>query len=156
MNNSNPAKILVSACLYGQATAYDGKNRTLHNETLLRWKSEDKLIPVCAEVLGGLSIPRCPSEIYKDKVITKDGNDVTYEFRKGADEVLKIAKENNIKIAILKDGSPSCGCHKIYDGSFEGRKIDGVGICAKLLIQNGIKVFSGDEINLAEEYLDNL
>lgn len=152
MNNNK--KILISACLYGQCTAYDGKHRLSLDKKILEWKNRGMLIPVCPEVSGGLKIPRCPAEIVGNKVITKDGNDVTKEYTKGAEEALKIAKENNVIFAILKDGSPSCGCKHIYDGSFSHTKISGTGICASLLMDNGFLVFSEDDTQTANVFLN--
>lgn len=153
-NQNTGKKILVSACLYGYCTRYDGRSNLLKDKTFLEWKNRGKLIPVCPEVLGGLSTPRTPAEIRNGRVVNKDGDDVTNSFAKGAQEVLKIAKENNVIVAILKDGSPSCGCTKIYDGSFSGRKIPGSGICARLLIENGIVVMSENDISTARILLN--
>ena len=153
-NQNTGKKILVSAVLYGYCTRYDGRSNLLKDKTFLEWKNRGKLIPVCPEVLGGLSTPRTPAEIRNGRVVNKDGDDVTNSFAKGAQEVLKIAKENNVIVAILKDGSPSCGCTKIYDGSFSGRKIPGSGICARLLIENGIVVMSENDISTARILLN--
>jgi len=77
--------------------------------------------------------------------LERDGTDVTREFKRGAKEVLKIAKLFNIKAAILKQRSPSCGNGQIYDGTFSGNIIKGDGITAKLLKKNGIKIFFEDD-----------
>ncbi len=142
-------KILVSACLYGKCTKYDGTNNILKHPLFMKWKNMGELIPVCPEVLGGLPTPRPCSEIKDNKVINTAGIDVTEEFNKGAEETLKIARENGVTFAILKQGSPSCGCKKIYDGSFSGTKISGMGVTARLLTDNGIVVFDEDDIALA-------
>lgn len=137
-------KILISACLVGDKTRYDGKSNyhPLIKELLQKYE----LVPFCSEVEGGLSVPRIPSEIQKDRVINKKGIDVTRNYVSGAEKALNICKYLDIKIAILKDGSPACGVHQIYDGSFSNRKIKGMGITASLLSKNGIKVISEDEI----------
>ena len=137
-------KILISACLVGDKTRYDGKGNyhPLVKELLEKYE----LVPFCSEVEGGLSIPRTPSEIKGDRVINKAGKDVTRNYQAGAEKALNICKYLDIKIAILKDGSPACGVHQIHDGSFTGRKIKGMGITASLLSKNGIKVISEDEI----------
>ncbi|MBO5008162.1 MAG: DUF523 domain-containing protein [Clostridia bacterium] len=142
-------KILVSACLYGECTKYDGTNNILKNPFFLRWKNRGELIPVCPEVMGGLPTPRPCSEICGGKVINTLGEDVTEAFNKGAREALDIAKNNNVTFAILKQGSPSCGCKKIHDGTFSGNKISGMGVTARLLTDNGIVVFDEDDIALA-------
>ena len=106
-------------------------------------------MPVCAEELGGLSTPRIPSEIKDGRVISKEGTDVTEQFEKGAQRVLEIAKKNNVRVAILKEGSPSCGSKKINDGTFTGTKISGEGVLARKLIEAGIPVFNENEVHLA-------
>lgn len=154
MSDARPVdKILVSACLYGYATRYDGKNNAIIDKSFFNWKNRGMLVPVCPEELGGLKTPRCPAEICGEKVMTKDGEDVTEAFKKGADEVLKIVKEKGIRIAIMKDGSPSCGCKHIYDGSFSGKKKNGEGICARLLLESGVVVLSENDIDVAKVFL---
>jgi uncharacterized protein YbbK (DUF523 family) len=108
--------------------------------------SEGKAIPVCPEQLGGLPTPRACAEQKGNRVFAKDGRDVTEEFVKGAKEGLKVAKLCNCKEAILKSKSPSCGCGKVYDGTFTGDLVDGDGIFAKLLKQNGIGVRTEKDI----------
>ncbi len=142
-------KILISACLYGECTKYDGGNNIIKHPLLLKWKNMGELVPVCPEMLGGLPSPRPASELCGDRVINTEGEDVTDMFSKGAEEALRIAKENNVIFAILKQGSPSCGCKKIYDGTFSGNKIAGMGVAARLLTDNGIVVFDENDMMLA-------
>lgn len=137
-------KILVSACLLGTPCRYDGKSKPV--KEVIDLKSKYELIPVCAEVEGGLSTPRIGAEIVGDKVIRADGIDVTYEYSLGAQRVLDIAIKNNCKIAILKSKSPSCGKYNVYDGTFSRTLIRGQGILTDLLIKNGIVVFDETEI----------
>lgn len=140
---------LISSCLCGVNCKYSGGNNL--NEKCLELLKEGKVILVCPEQLGGLSTPRTPAEIKgtaksvinkEGKVVTKENIDVTEEFLKGAYEVLNIAKLTNVTKAILKEGSPSCGVNYIYDGSFTGKKIDGKGITATILEENGIEIIS--------------
>lgn len=138
-------KIIVSACLLGIPCRYDGKSKP--QEEVIALKNKYELIPVCAEVLGGLPTPRIGAEIVGDKVIRQDGVDVTMEYHKGAGEVLKIAKENGCTKAILKSKSPSCGKDKIYDGTYTRTLIDGNGVLVDLLLKNNIKVYSETEID---------
>lgn len=137
-------KLLISACLYGKNTKYSGGNNLISRLSELEEKYE--LFLICPEVDGGLSTPRNPSEQLDDKVISNKGVDVTKEFNLGAQIALNVAKKNNIQKALLKESSPSCGTHKIYDGTFSGRKIDGMGVAAKLLKENGIEVYSDLEL----------
>ena len=127
---------LCSACLLGIKCRYDGTSNS--NEKILQLAKKEILIPVCPEQLGGLPTPRHPSEIREGRVFTKSGKDVTKEFVKGAEEVLKIAKLMNIKEAILKQRSPSCGSGKV--GLLSGETAKGDGFTAALLKRNGIKV----------------
>jgi uncharacterized protein YbbK (DUF523 family) len=142
--HSKNEKILVSACLLGINCKYDGTSNK--NEKVLRLAKDFILIPVCPEILGGLPIPREPAEQKGKRVITKSGKDVTKYFERGAKEVLKICKILKIKKAILKQKSPSCGCGKIYDGTFSGKLIKGDGITTKVLKKSGTKVFSEEDI----------
>ncbi|MDW7668676.1 MAG: DUF523 domain-containing protein [Bacillota bacterium] len=136
--------ILVSACLLGVNCKYNGgNNKTIKVDELLK---DEILIPVCPEQLGGMETPRNPSEIIlidgKKHVVDKKGNDVTFQFVKGGEETLKIAKLFNIETAILKSNSPSCGCGSIYDGTFTGKIVEGNGITAAILKSNNIKIYN--------------
>ena len=133
-------KILVSACLLGLNCKYDGVNN--YSEEIDEFLKDYDVIPICPEIMGGLPTPRVPSEVLGDKVITKEGKDVTLQFKKGAEEVLFLAKKYNIKKALLKAKSPSCGNGQIYDGSFSHTLVDGDGVTAKLLKENGIEVIT--------------
>ncbi|MCC0635927.1 MULTISPECIES: DUF523 domain-containing protein [unclassified Clostridioides] len=137
--------ILVSACLIGINCKYSGDNN--ENEEVKEYLKGKDFTLVCPEQLGGLSTPRPPAEIVDGKVITKEDNkDVTENFVRGAEETLKIARLYVCSEAILKEGSPSCGCNLVYDGSFSGKKIPGKGITAKLLEEEGIKVKSEKDL----------
>jgi uncharacterized protein YbbK (DUF523 family) len=136
--------IIVSACLAGVACRYDGAAKPC--EKVIRLVAEGKAIPLCPEQLGGLTTPRASAEISGNRVIRKDGVDVTDAFTRGAQEALKIARLVGAKTAILKARSPSCGLGKIYDGSFSGRLVDGNGVFAEMCKQNGIKVKTEEEI----------
>ena len=138
--------ILVSACLLGKPCRYDGKSKPCNEVIALSEKH--KLIEVCPEVLGGLPTPRTPCEIVGDMVISKTGEDRTREYCKGADLALKLARDNNCTIAVLKLKSPACGCREVYDGSFSKTLVKGMGITAKKLSENGIKVIGEDEIGI--------
>ena len=135
-------KILISACLIGLNCKYNGGNN--ENSKLVELMKEKDLVPICPEQLGGLKTPRVSAERKQEKVITKEGVDVTKEYQKGAEEVLNLAKKLNIKKAILKSRSPSCGIDEIYDGTFSHTLIKRDGVAAELLKKNGIEVISSD------------
>ena len=135
---------IVSACLAGTNCRYDGSNSL--NEKVANLVKEGKAIPLCPEQLGGLPTPRKPCEQKGDRVYDKSGNDLTDLFYNGAGGVLKLAKLLNCKEAILKSYSPSCGCGKVYDGTFTHTIVKGYGVTAKLLQDNGINVKTEKEL----------
>lgn len=133
--------LLVSACLLGFDCKYSGGNNALPSETVDALRRRYRLIPVCPETAGGLSTPREPSERQGERVVSRDGRDVTAAFRKGAALTLRLAERFGVKSALLKGNSPSCGSGLVYDGSFSGRLVPGDGVTAELLKSSGIVVF---------------
>jgi uncharacterized protein YbbK (DUF523 family) len=139
---------LVSACLLGVKCNFRGK--CWLNPGLLEEFKKGGLFPVCAEVLGGLPVPRVPAEIIggdgadvllgKAKVVSMDGIDVSEQFIKGAYVVLQTAQSVGAKEALLTQKSPSCGSGIIFDGTFTDKFKAGDGVTAALLKKNGIKV----------------
>ena len=150
-------KLLVSACLLGINSKYNGQTNT--NRLLMDYGSSLSLIPICPEQLGGLKTPRVACEIAcalsgKDvitnhgMVIGKDGYDYSAEFIRGAEETQRIAKLLGCRDALLKKRSPSCGYGQIYDGSFSGILHDGNGVTAEMLNGDGISIFTEDDISV--------
>ena len=133
-------RVLVSACLLGVACRYDGRGQAIPrlNELL----AACEVIPVCPEQLGGLPTPRTPSERVGEKVLARDGTDVTCAFARGAAEALRLAQLTGARLALLKARSPSCGSGEIYDGSFTGRTVPGNGVAAQALVDAGIEIFN--------------
>ena len=144
-------KILISACLIGDKTKYDGSSNKDKNPYMEQLLEKYELVPFCPEVAGGLKTPRNPSERKNDRVIMNDGTDVTRNFRVGADKALDVCLYLGIKVAILKERSPSCGVHQIHNGRFENKLIAGQGVTAELLKRKGIRVISEEEI---EDFLN--
>lgn len=138
-------KILISACLLGIPCRYDGRDNKIESLNLLQQQFD--FVPICPEQLGGLSTPRYPCEIQGNKVMSKEGKDYTREFQEGAEKSLKLAKQWNIKTALLKAKSPSCGFGQIYDGSFSKKLITGNGLTAALLEKEGIRIFCETELD---------
>lgn len=146
--------ILVSSCLAGLPVRYNGTHRL--DDKIKKLVEENKAIPVCPELLGGLSTPREPAEIIggdgddvlngKAKVITKSGKDVTELYINGAYATLKKAQKVQATIIVLKEYSPSCGSAIIYNGEFQGEKIVGNGVTAALLKRNGLQVISEEKL----------
>ena len=131
-------KLLVSACLLGVACRYDGRSK-LHPlaQELCR---RHEVIPVCGEIFGGLPTPRTPAEIQGDRVVTRDGRDVTEAYRRGAEAAAQLARLTGAEAAVLKERSPSCGSGAVYDGTFSGTLTAGWGVAAGLLREQGIRV----------------
>jgi uncharacterized protein YbbK (DUF523 family) len=153
-------KILISACLLGQRVRYHGGDARLEHPILQRWHAEGRLVPLCPEVTGGLTTPRPAAEIRATpegrRALTAARQDVTGAFERGAEAAVNACAALGIRIAILKDGSPSCGSRSIYDGTFTGRRIDGQGFTAARLADHHIAIFSEDEIDAAADYLETL
>lgn len=137
-------KIMVSACLLGDNVKYNGGNN--RHEKVLEYIKGHEVVPVCPEMLGGLPVPRAPGEIQDGIVRNEDGTSVDYEYRTGAAKALEIAESERIDMAILQSRSPSCGVNQIYDGSFTGRKIKGMGVFARLLSEKGYKVVDAEDM----------
>lgn len=135
--------ILVSACLLGEPCRYDGKSKP--DPAVIALADRFRMIPVCPESMGGLPIPREPSEIRGDRVVSRTGVDVTAQYRRGAQRALSLARKHGCRAALLKEKSPSCGTGKIHNGNFDGGLTDGYGIAAALLAENGVAVFGESE-----------
>jgi len=135
---------IVSACLAGIECNYKGESSPC--EKVIELVKEGGAIPLCPEQLGGLPTPRPAAEGRDGKVFTEEGEDVTKEFQRGAEEVLRIAEILDCEEAILKSKSPSCGSKRVYDGTFTGTLIKGRGVTAELLEENGIDVKNEKEI----------
>jgi len=156
-------RVLVSACLLGERVRYNGAAATATSDVLSRWEAEGRLVRFCPEVAGGFGVPRPAAEIDggggadvldgRARVVTQAGADVTNGFITGARLALDTALAHAVRIAILKDGSPSCASESIYDGSFEGRRRTGQGVTTTLLERHGIRVFSEQRLDEAATYL---
>lgn len=156
------SKILISACLVGQKVRWDGGDCEQDVGILVKWQKEGVLLPFCPECAGGLPVPREPAEIQggmgrevlagRAAVVTRKGINVTDAFLAGARVCLDLAEREKVIMAILKEGSPSCGSGRIYDGSFSGGRIPGKGVTAALLEEHGFPVFSEQQLDEAAEY----
>jgi uncharacterized protein YbbK (DUF523 family) len=156
-------KVLISACLIGERVRYDGKAKTCNDAILKQWLAQGRVVPICPEVAGGLPVPRQPAEISGGRgedvlnncadVISRNGQITTEAFIAGARLTGDLLRKTDAVLAVLKDGSPSCGSNYIYDGTFSGRRIPGNGVTAALLKQQGVKVFSEKEIEKTAGYL---
>lgn len=141
-------RVLVSACLLGEKCRYDGQSKP--DKRVINALKGCLYAPVCPEVLGGLPTPRKPSEIKNGRVIMCDGTDVTAQYKTGAQAALEIAQKMGCTVAVMKSRSPSCGKGIIYDGTYTKTLTKGDGICAELLMANGISVIDETEIEKLE------
>ena len=158
-------KILVSRCLLGHRVRYDG-GASGPFDLLEQWIAEDRVVPLCPEVAGGLPTPRAAAEIPGGQgaqvldgtaaVITTDGEDVSAQFLDGARQALELVQKHGIRVAVLKANSPSCGNRLTYDGTFSGVKVSGEGVTAALLTRHGVQVFSELELPQAALALTQL
>jgi len=158
-------RILVSACLLGEKVRYDGSDCATHG-LLDTWARQGRIVSMCPEMAGGLCVPREPAEIEDGdstavlrgmgRVQRRDGTDVTGPFMDGAERALARCWEHKIKIAILKEGSPSCGSSLVNDGKFTGKKIGGQGVTTALLTGHGISVFNETQLDEAARRLAEL
>ena len=159
--------ILVITCLLSLPARYNGELIAYEHPVLRRWQAEGRIVAFCPEVAGGLPTPRPPAEVAEGKggrlvlagearVLDKTGDDVTEPFVRGARQAQELASTRQIRIAILKEGSPSCGSGQIYDGTFSGQRIPGSGVTAALLRSAGIAVFSEEQLADASALLMRL
>lgn len=141
---SKKENVLISACFLGLNCRYDeGAVQLSYIEELML---EYHLVPICPEIMGGMGTPRSPAEIIDEKVISNMGHDVTKHYEVGAREALKLARLYKCRYAILKEHSPSCGYGRIYDGSFSGTLVEGNGVTAGLLAENGLTIIGESHI----------
>ncbi len=148
----------------GRPVRYDGAAKPVEADLFGRWRAEGRLVPFCPEVSGGLAVPRPPAEIVGSgpvldgaaRIVTTTGVDVTEAFLRGAHLALAAARRAGARVALLKEGSPSCGSHRVYDGTFTGTSVPGAGVTTALLERSGIRVFSEDELNALESCLISL
>ena len=160
-------KVLVSSCLLGEDVRYDGNNSSIamgssftfsQKEIFMDILCDNEIYSFCPEVSGGLGTPRLPAEIVSTtkpfKVETNNEDDVTIPFLIGAKNALDICKEDDIKVALLKSKSPSCGNIEIYDGTFSNTLIEGQGLTARLLDENGIKVFNETQLEDLKKFIE--
>lgn len=150
-------KVLVSACLLGQAVRYDGGAKPCPHPLLKRWLAEGRIVPFCPEMAGGLGVPRPPAECIggdgeavrrgEARIVDVHGNDVTSAFRAGADAALALCRKEGVVLAVLKEDSPSCGSARIADGTFSGVSRAGSGLTAAVLRAARIQVMSEEDLS---------
>jgi uncharacterized protein YbbK (DUF523 family) len=159
--------VLVSACLLGEKVRYNGADKRCDDPIMMGWVREGRAVSVCPEVLGGLPVPRPPAEITeaagglevlngRASVMGPAGENVSVQFRLGAEQALEMAQTRGIRMAVLKENSPSCGSRYTYDGSFSGTRVALPGVTAARLQEAGVRVFSEAQLGEAQEWLKRL
>lgn len=154
----------MSSCLLGEKVRWNGGSALIEHPVLRRWLADGRVVRFCPEVAGGLPTPRPPAEITgggdglrvlrgEAAVTTRDGGDVTAAFVSGAAQAVEVARDQGIRVAVLKEGSPSCGTGFIYDGSFTGQRIAGRGVAAAALAEAGVRVFSEHQLEEVDALL---
>ena len=137
-------KVLVSACIMGVNCKYNGKNN--ENIAAMNFLKDKEVISICPEVLAGMKIPRSCAETVDGRAVDENGNDVSLEYDKAVAVALSKIQNEEIDLVILQSRSPTCGVNQIYDGSFTGKLIPGMGLFAKALKQRGYNVIDVEEI----------
>lgn len=136
-------KIVVSACLLGTNCKYNGGNN--ESDAVKEFIKGREVLPVCPEVLAGLGVPREPIEIVDGAVCRKDGTSVDVALRKAVEDILSQLAEEDVECVILKSRSPTCGVKQVYDGTFSGKLIDGMGVLAAALRDQGYNVIDSED-----------
>jgi len=159
-------KVLVSSCLLGERVRYHGGDAHCPSEILDRWRAEGRIVAFCPETAAGLLVPRPAAEIaggdgatvLQGEAVVGDstGADLTSTYIQGARTALEVAVANGVQLAVLKDGSPSCGTSYVYDGSFRGQRCEGQGVAAAMLSQAHVRLFSERQLAEAAAYLATL
>ncbi|WP_251976385.1 DUF523 domain-containing protein [Salinicola avicenniae] len=163
---SNPRKILISACLLGEAVRYDGSHKRVEHAAICRWRDEGRLVPLCPEVAAGLPTPRAAAEIRHGDgaaviagdaaVFDEAGKDCSVAFLEGAWLAVETARRHGCQVALLTEFSPSCGSRAIYDGRFRGERVAGQGVVTAALEAEGVDVYSQYEIEALQARLSQL
>ena len=135
-------KIIVSACLLGRNCKYNGGNN--YNPKVEALLKDHVAVEVCPERMAGLGVPRTPIEIVDGEVKDRNGNSVDAALRRSVEMILTQVRREGIRYAILKSRSPTCGVRQIYDGTFSGTLIDGAGVLAQALMDEGCEVFDSE------------
>jgi uncharacterized protein YbbK (DUF523 family) len=159
-------KVLVSGCLNGRPIRFNSTNVPVESEIWDRWEAEGRLVAFCPELAAGFPVPRAPAEIVgsrasivlqgRGRVEEDNGTDVTDLFVEGARLAAQRAMAEGCVVAVLTDGSPSCGTTYNYDGTFTGGTMEGMGVTAQHLADQGLRVFPEDQIDEADRYLRSL
>lgn len=137
-------KILVSACLLGENCKYNGGNN--YSASVAEYVKDMEVIPVCPEMAAGFGCPRIPMEIVDGVLINRDGVSLDEPMRLAITRILDSLQGQEIQCAVLKSRSPTCGVRQVYDGTFSGNLISGMGLFAQALAEQGYQVVDSEEV----------
>ena len=137
-------KVIVSACLLGRNCKYNGGNN--YNPKVEALLKDHVAVEVCPERMAGLGVPRTPIEIVNGEVKDRNGNSVDAALRRSVEMIVTQVRREGIRYAILKSRSPTCGVRQIYDGTFSGTLIDGAGVLAQALMDEGCIVYDSEDL----------
>lgn len=137
-------KILVSACLTGENCKYNGGNN--YAPHVMDFIRGHEVVRICPEKLAGLGIPRTPIEITQGVLMDRKGNSVDPLLRKTVAELVEKLRTQHFDCAVLQSRSPTCGVNEVYDGTFSGKLIPGMGVFAQALKDAGIRVIDAEDL----------
>ena len=137
-------KIVVSACLLGENCKYNGGNN--YCPKVAAFVEGKEVLPVCPEMAAGFGCPRIPMEIVNGRLINREGKDLQEAMEAAITNILAQLEGQDIQCAVLKSRSPTCGVRQVYDGTFSGTLIPGMGLFAAALHKQGISVVDSEEI----------
>lgn len=137
-------KVLVSACLLGENCKYNGGNN--YSAAVAEYVKDMEVIPVCPEMEAGFGCPRIPMEIVGGVLINRDGVNLDKPMAQAIKKILKSLEGQEIAYAILKSRSPTCGVRQVYDGTFSGKLVSGMGLFAQALSDFGYQVLDSEEV----------
>ena len=137
-------KVAVSACLLGRNCKYNGGNN--YDQKVIGFLKGKEIVEVCPEVAAGLGTPRTPIEIVGGEVKDRNGNSVDRQLRDAVAVLAAQLKEQQVECAVLKSRSPTCGVKQVYDGTFSGKLVPGMGVLAQALRDAGIEVVDAEDL----------
>ena len=137
-------RVVVSACLMGRKCKYNGGDNA--SAAVQAFVQGHEAVAVCPEQLAGLPTPRTCIEQRCGRLVDRDGNDVDAQCRAGVQRAMEIIEGRQIDLAILQSRSPTCGVKQIYDGTFSGTRIDGMGALARALKERGIPLMDAEDV----------
>ena len=139
-------KILISACLLGENSKYNGGNN--YNSAVVAYVKGKDVLTICPEMMAGMGCPRTPIEIVDGVLMDRNGNNVDSSMREAVAKAMELISKEDIQCAILQSRSPTFGVNEVYDGSFSGKLIPGSGVLTQALKDEGYQVIDAEDIKV--------